>query len=156
SPYYQLVINEVNVPKNLVEPGHDPKSQLVLFVNHCYMQALLDPDIKLTPEGERNARFKQVADFARQRLGYYELPHIMNKNNDVLVVGAGAGGDVRAALTHGARYIDAVEIDPETIKVGNKYNEAYSSPIVHIHCDDARSFINKTTRKYDLVYVACL
>jgi spermidine synthase len=37
---------------------------------------------------------------------------------NVLVLGAGSGTDVAAALAHGAQHVDAVEIDPAIIRVG--------------------------------------
>jgi len=156
TPYYRLIIDEIKIPQNLISNGHPTSTQLFLFENHGFMQALLDPDVELTPEGEKNPRFKQVVDFSHLRRSYYELPHQLKHNDDVLILGCGAGSDVREALKHGAKWIDGVEIDPETLKLGHKYNEAYNSPIVHLHCDDARSFINKTTKKYDLIFVALL
>ncbi len=48
----------------------------------------------------------------------YVLPHLLNRDAggkrfaDVLIVGAGSGNDVQAALAFGATHVDAVEIDP--------------------------------------------
>ena len=54
----------------------------------------------------------------------YSLPHLLNRDaggkpfNDVLIVGAGSGNDVAAALWHGAGAVDAVEIDPSIQRIG--------------------------------------
>ena len=51
----------------------------------------------------------------------YELPYRLVPNpGRVLVVGAGTGNDVAAALRHGATHVDAVEIDPLITRAGPK------------------------------------
>ena len=48
----------------------------------------------------------------------YALPHLLNRDaggkpfDDVLIIGAGSGNDVQAALGHGVKHVDAVEIEP--------------------------------------------
>jgi SAM-dependent methyltransferase len=92
----------------------------------------------------------------------YALPHLLNRDSgggafaDVLVIGAGSGNDVAAALRQGVRHVDAVEIDPAIKDLGSLYhpNQPYSDPRVSIHIDDGRSFVRRTERKYDLVVYA--
>src|SRR5208282_3726650 len=51
----------------------------------------------------------------------YDVPFRFVEHRDrVLVVGAGAGNDVAAALRNGAGEIDAVEIDPVIYGLGKK------------------------------------
>jgi len=70
----------------------------------------------------------------------------------VLVLGAGTGNDVAAALRAGAQHVDAVEIDPEILRLGRLHPERpYSSPRVTVHIDDARSFLARTTARYDRI-----
>ena len=48
----------------------------------------------------------------------YMLPHLLNRDaggrpfEEVMIIGAGSGNDVAAALRQGAKHVDAVEIDP--------------------------------------------
>lgn len=92
----------------------------------------------------------------------YALVHLLNRDagrkpfEDVLVIGAGSGNDVEAALAYGAKHVDAVEIDPAIYETGraNHPELPYSDPRVTIHIDDGRSFLRKTTRHYDLVVYA--
>jgi spermidine synthase len=92
----------------------------------------------------------------------YVLPHLLNRDaggrpfEDVLIIGAGSGNDVQGALLHGAKRIDAVEIDPVLNEIGraNHPDRPYSDERVTIHLDDGRSFVRKTDRKYDLVVYA--
>src|SRR5437763_15517162 len=95
----------------------------------------------------------------------YAMPHLLNANagnspfDDVLVIGAGSGNDVAAALLNGAKHIDAVEIDPMIYQIGkwDHKDEPYNKdkwPQVSVHLDDGRSFVRKTDQKYDLAVYA--
>ena len=92
----------------------------------------------------------------------YFLPHLLNRDagnkpfDDVLIIGAGSGNDVAAALAQRAGHVDAVEIDPVINELGRLHhpNQPYSDPRVTIHLDDGRSFVRKTTRHYDLISYA--
>jgi SAM-dependent methyltransferase len=74
------------------------------------------------------------------------------------VLGAGSGTDVAAALLHGARHVDAVEIDPTIQRLGRQYhpNHPYSDSRVTLVNDDARHFLATTNKKYDLVVFALI
>jgi hypothetical protein len=90
-----------------------------------------------------------------ETVAHYELPFSVPDfpYNDVLVIGAGTGNDVAAALRHGVRRVDAVEIDPGILRLGQIAHpeQPYSDPRVHVFIDDARSFLNKTKSRYDLI-----
>lgn len=87
-----------------------------------------------------------------QYRAYRQLPPAQ----DVLVIGAGAGNDVAAALLSGASRVDAVEIDPVIADLGRQYHPArpYQDARVHLIVDDGRAFMSYTTRKYDLIVFA--
>ncbi|MGA3081891.1 MAG: hypothetical protein ABSD44_10975 [Terracidiphilus sp.] len=142
SPYYRITLTEVATPAGWPRPA-------VYFVdvNHDYHQKMLD----LSPEFI--ARFPD-AEPNRSGLATYELPYRLVPNpGQVLVVGAGTGNDVAAALRHGATHVDAVEIDPFILGLGQKYHpeRPYDSPKVSVFVDDARAFLKKTHQKYDLI-----
>src|SRR5438132_1591802 len=102
----------------------------------------------------------------------YSLVHLLNRDSggtpfeDVMIIGAGSGNDVSAALRYGAKRIDAVEIDPTINWIGRMYHpdKPYDDPRVHtiadnpaewgIHLDDGRSFTRKTPHQYDLAIYA--
>ena len=92
----------------------------------------------------------------------YSLPHLLNRDTgggpfeDVLIVGAGSGNDVAAALWHGAGAVDAVEIDPSIQRIGriDHPNRPYADRRVSAHLDDGRSFVKSTGRMYDLATYA--
>jgi SAM-dependent methyltransferase len=76
----------------------------------------------------------------------------------VLILGAGSGTDVAAALRHGVRHVDAVEIDPAIIRLGREHHpdQPYSDPRVTVINDDARHYLRTTTKQYDLVVFALI
>ncbi|HXZ18500.1 MAG TPA: hypothetical protein VEG63_01045 [Candidatus Acidoferrales bacterium] len=89
----------------------------------------------------------------------YNLPyHFYPNPPTVLVLGAGTGNDVAAALRNGAGEVDAVEIDPLILKLGRElhFEHPYSSPRVHAIVDDARSYLQTSQEQYDFILFSLL
>jgi spermidine synthase len=92
----------------------------------------------------------------------YVLPHLLNRDSegtpfrDVLVIGAGSGNDVVAALMFGAERVDAVEIDRTLADLGREFHPArpYADRRVVMHFDDGRDYVHNTDREFDLVNYA--
>ncbi len=92
----------------------------------------------------------------------YLLPHLLNREaggkpfEDVMIIGAGSGNDVAAALANGVRHVDAVEIDPVINELGRAHHpdRPFNDPRVLIHLDDGRGFIRKTRSRFDLISYA--
>jgi SAM-dependent methyltransferase len=94
-------------------------------------------------------------------IDYYNVPYrVFGKRfQKVLVLGAGAGNDVAAALRNDATHVDAVEIDPAIIDIGLKYHpeKPYDSALVKTYTADARAFLrNDSHSGYDLVVLGML
>ncbi|HEV2387825.1 MAG TPA: hypothetical protein VGS20_11285 [Candidatus Acidoferrales bacterium] len=148
SPYYHIQLQPVKPP-----PGWPRAAAYYLQVNHDYHQKIVDLSrafVTRFPDAEPN----------RSALSTYELPYQLLRNpQNVLIVGAGTGNDVAAALRHRVKHVDAVEIDPVILRIGRKYHpeHPYASPAVTAHVNDARAFF-KTAKKgsYDLVEFAYL
>jgi len=91
---------------------------------------------------------------------FYQWPYMAfgDTFEDALILGAGTGTDVAAALKHGLRSVDAVEIDPAILRLGAQGHpdRPYSDPRVRRVADDARHFLRTTTKKYDLVVFALI
>ncbi|MCX7017027.1 MAG: hypothetical protein NTW86_31450 [Candidatus Sumerlaeota bacterium] len=104
---------------------------------------------------------QQMVDIGAKGLAY-ALPYSLSRDagrppiRDALMIGAGAGNDVAAALQAGVERVDAVEIDPVIYELGERFhpNRPYQDPRVRIHLDDGRSFLKKSGQKYDLVVYA--
>ena len=91
---------------------------------------------------------------------FYQWPYTVfgDSLDEVLILGAGSGTDVAAALRHGAKHVTAVDIDPVILRLGAERHpdRPYSDPRVTVVCDDARHFLRTTTKKYDLVVFALI
>jgi spermidine synthase len=89
----------------------------------------------------------------------YDTPfRLTGERARVLIVGAGAGNDVDAALRNGASQVDAVEIDPVIYALGKRLHpdHPYDSPRAHIFINDARAFFRQAKDKYDVVVFGLL
>ncbi len=87
--------------------------------------------------------------------GFYDLPFALNpQRRTALVVGAGTGNDVQAALRPRYASVTSVDIDGRIIELGREHHpeKPYSDPRVRTVVDDARSFFQKSERRaYDVV-----
>jgi SAM-dependent methyltransferase len=129
--------------------------------------SLWSPYYKITVGENDEGTFVEVNNIFHQSMApidrkeyFYQWPYMAfgDTFENVLVLGAGSGSDVAAALRHGARHVDAVEIDPVIIRLGREYHpdKPYSDPRVTVVNDDARHFLRTTQKKYDLVVFALI
>ncbi len=154
SPYYHILVRDavtnapvtVGPPPNLTTMRDPPIYNVSVNQDFYHLDA--------SQERSRYSPGSVGEKFAVRTGRQYGLPYAMGgARSRVLVVGAGGGADVQAALAAGARHVDAVEIDPILVAISRRYNAAapYADPRVHLHVDDARSFFSKTAPGYDLV-----
>ena len=109
---------------------------------------------------EVNNIFHQSMAPVAQKEYFYQWPYAVfgNTFKNVLILGAGSGTDVAAALMHGAEHVDAVDIDPVILRLGRELHpdRPFADPRVTVINDDARHFLRTTTKKYDLVVFALI
>ncbi len=89
----------------------------------------------------------------------YNIPfRFVDEKPGVLIVGSGTGDDVAAATRHNSSSVDAVEIDPAILALGEREHpeHPYDSALVSIHQTDARAFLKRSSRRYDLVLFGLL
>lgn len=154
SPYQRLSVIPTYKPSAL-EP--EVETGFIVQTNHAdYMRVG-----NYAPEFvERYPEF--FADPELRPYDNYSLPYRFHPNpRDVLIVGAGAGNDVAGALRNGVEHVDAVEIDPEIVRLGRERHPerpytADHGDRVTVHVDDARSFFRTTDRRYDLIIFGTL
>jgi hypothetical protein len=89
------------------------------------------------------------------------LPFHLLDRPTVLVLGAGGGTDVLQALYHRASRIDAVELNPQMVDLvrgefGQFTGHIYERPEVTLHLAEARSFVEASARRWDLIQLALL
>jgi SAM-dependent methyltransferase len=135
SPYYKITVRGDGSSSE--EPR--PSASMVLEVNNIFHQSM-------APVGTKEY--------------FYEWPYTVfgDTFGEVLILGAGTGTDVAAALAHGSRSVDAVEIDPVILRLGAEHHpdRPYQDPRVRRVVDDARHFLRTTDRRYDLVVFALI
>jgi len=100
----------------------------------------------------------KIADSYRSESSYDAPFRFAHGSDRVLIVGAGAGNDAAAALRNGAKQVDAVEIDPVILSVGERLHpdQPYSSQRVHKILNDARAFLRQSKEKYDVIVFGLL
>lgn len=84
----------------------------------------------------------------------YELPfRLRPAGRSALVVGAGTGNDVAAALRAGYASVTAVEIDGTIIELGRHLHpeDPYGDRRVRVVTDDARAFFQRSGDRFDVV-----
>ena len=150
SPYQNFTIREslgsptVSEPPERLREMQDPPFYMV-SVNQNFYQShgSVDP-----------SRYSRPIEFLETQGDLGQIPYTVHGNpRNVLVVGAGGGPDVEGALLSGATHVDAVDIDPATIRISRRFNSSgvYDDERVTTHIDDARAFFRRATPGYDLV-----
>jgi spermidine synthase len=144
SPYQQLEIQQESFPTG-------EWRDTVMTVNHTGYQRTVDlaAQFLLKHPGLMQEKAEENP---------YNLPfRFATAKPRVLIVGAGAGNDVAAAVRNGSRAIDAVEIDPVILALGKLHPEhPYDSPLVITHVTDARAFLKRAQGPYDVVIFGLL
>lgn len=159
SPYHYITISKQEsprVPESAPPPDlatmRDPPVYSV-SVHHFYYHynLALDP-ARYTPGTPRAAEVAAISQ-------YFRFPYALAAGRDrALILGGGGGGDVLGALASGVRHVDVVEIDPMIVQVSKRFNaeNPYANPRVAVHIDDARSYLAKAEKGYDVVVFGLL
>jgi spermidine synthase len=90
---------------------------------------------------------------------FVHLPMLLHhRPESVLIAGGGAGGMIGEVLKHPVGRIDYVELDPLLIQLILSHGSAatrreLTDPRVEIHHSDARLFLTRTDRRYDVVFI---
>jgi len=144
SPYYRIDIMPI---ENVSHSGEKVRIGYRLDVNYDFHQYALN----LSPDFTN--KYHDLFPMAIASERFYNLPYSFAQPKEVLVVGAGMGNDVAAALRHGAEKVDAVEIDPLIVALGKRLHpeKPYQSSKVNIIVDDARSFFKGSDKHYDMI-----
>jgi spermidine synthase len=145
SPYQKLVITPKTDNHRLIAYS--------LTTNDSWYQQVInlsDGFIKANPDLLRGVPIEYNA---------YNVPYLFRSNpSKVLVLGAGMGNDVAAALRNGSKEVVAVEIDPLIFRLGRQlhFERPYDSPRVRRVLQDARSYIENSREQFDLIVFSLL
>ena len=124
----------------------EPPEQLALFTDGDRMTAITRFDGNL----ERLAYLDWMS---------WAAPYAVLDRPRVLVLGAGGGAEVLAALYHRAASVDAVELNAQVIGLLEKPFGAFTGHLygraeVAAHAADERAFVRGSARGYDLIQLA--
>jgi len=77
----------------------------------------------------------------------------------VCVLGAGGGASVLLALRHGARHVDAVELDANVVRLLSETlrdfsGALYDRPDVHVHVAEGRAFLESAPAQWDVIDIS--
>jgi len=148
SPYYRIAVDPITEVEDRDTHRREPLGRTagyVLTVNNDFHQMMLDLSSR-APELPFFADWRRFYDAPYREAG--PLPP-----GPILVVGAGSGNDVSAALRNTDRRVTAVEIDPGIAGLGRRLHpeHPYDSSRVTLVVDDARSYFERTDERYALV-----
>ena len=83
------------------------------------------------------------------------FPYYFGRRERALIIGPGGGADVLYALMTDWKHIEAVEINPEIVKLvrerGDYNGHIYDLADVEIHVGDGRNYLERSERRYDLI-----
>ncbi len=172
SPYYKIrtseetaVVDVRNPKSNELVATKEVLTRINIFVNHTYHQAIINMGVY--NDKERMEDFLNRLDIARgpnidPYIGFFRrynnpfqryFQEFRKTPDNVLIIAAGCGNEAAAAIRHGVKEIDAVEIEPGIIEIGRKMHpeKPYHNPTVRVINTDARAFLQRTDKKYDLI-----
>ncbi len=148
SPYYRI-----DVIRYRQNGGPFKGSQLGynIYINYDSFQSILD----CSPAALQKFPKSIQQTFFDERGGPFRL---LDKPGNVLILGGGTGSDIAAALRANQSHVDAVEIDPCIVKLGQEMHpeKPYAAPNVTAYVTDARNFLKHCKKKYDLIIFAAL
>jgi SAM-dependent methyltransferase len=89
------------------------------------------------------------------------LPYHLNKPEQLLILGVGAGNDLLQAEWFGVPSIDAVELNGQLIDYIRTKHDAFSGGILtnerlRLHIGEARGFVSGTRQRFELIQIALM
>jgi spermidine synthase len=147
SPYQKLIVRPVR-------QGNEVVSYQLVTNGNWYQQI-----VNLSPSFVSSHPDPELPREQAVNWNPYNLPyHFYPKPPSVLILGAGTGNDVAGALRNGAGHVSAVEIDPLILHLGKTlhFEKPYDSPRVSVVVNDARSYVETTNDRFDLVVFSLL
>jgi SAM-dependent methyltransferase len=134
SPYYKVTTERIDL-------GDGIRGYQVSVNEDSHQQAF-----------DLSGRMGSTGELATRR-HIYDEPYRYGPNHRVLILGAGTGNDVAAALRAGAEHVDAVEIDPVILQLGRRLHpeRPYDDRRVTVWNREARTFLRDTKLPYDKI-----
>ena len=172
---YKALNKALNVPKaNIITEYSSPLAQVTVVESPLVpfrhapglsLNAQLGPEEQLgifidadsfTPITKFNGDLESINYLDKQP---HALPFYLLEKPKILVLGMGGGSDVLRSFYFGAPVIDAVELNPQIVKIVTKdqknyTNNFFSQSNIRIHTKEARSFIRGQKETWDIIQLS--
>ena len=125
---------------------YDPTSDLLVYTDGEVPTNMIHFDGNLAKVAQSLARF----------IGMY--PFRAFRPEKVMLIGPGGGLDVLMSLAVGAKEIDGAELNPSIPQIVRRFGDfcgpVYDFKNVNIQVDEGRSYLSRSRKQYDLIYMA--
>lgn len=137
-------------------PGGRPKTLFTKTTDHHQIIVTDDGEVRHLKFGDSWQSGMYVADPLKsdfQYTEYFHLAWVFKRDiRTVLFLGLGGGSSPKKFhADYPAVSIDIVEIDPVVVGVAEQYFHFRSGPRLRVIVDDARAYLTKTDKRYDLI-----
>lgn len=159
-------VKERIITKDLEQSYWDPISKIDIFDDKSVKHIAYDGGSQSSFLYEFDGDYEKLRNSLPQGTGRnftgqsVYLSHLLKEGTDqeVLIIGAAGGQETKAALTFGAKHVDAVELVGFVVHaVKDIYRDfsggVYTHPNVTTHVDEGRSFLRASRKKYDIIQI---
>jgi spermidine synthase len=143
------------LPPYRMYPGQ-PKTLFTKTSDHHQISVTDDGEVRHLKFGDSLQSGMYVVDPVRSDFRYTEYFHLAwvfkRDIRSVLFLGLGGGSTPKKfCADYPAIAMDIVEIDPAVVEVAERYFHFERGPRLNVIVDDARAFLEKTDKTYDLI-----
>ncbi|HEY8824663.1 MAG TPA: hypothetical protein VIP07_07230 [Candidatus Limnocylindria bacterium] len=136
--------------------GQPTGYQYLHFVDPAYSGPLPDAHLMSLDLSAATPILDGRGDMSVLRQTIIAAPYELVTDPSVLVIGPGGGVDIQNALVHDARSVDAVEVNRAVVglmrgEFADYSGNLYTAPRVRVVEDEARSYIRRSSDRYDLI-----
>jgi hypothetical protein len=126
------------------------------LIDPAYAAPRPDADFMLLDQSAATQILDGSGDMSVLRSSIIAAPYELLTRPHVLIIGPGGGIDIQNALLHGASQVDAVEVNRGVSALmrgplADYSGHIYTAPGVNVVEDEARSYIRRSSDRYDLV-----
>ena len=132
---------------NVLYQGDSPYNHVVVHDSEVGRKLILN-----RPGWVQSFQFRDEHVAEQTYYSMFNAGPLLGRGRRVLVLGMGAGTSVVQLLDSFPDVsIDAVEIDPEVVRVAREYFDLPDDPRLKVHVADGRRLIRESNEEYDLI-----
>ncbi|HEV8470711.1 MAG TPA: hypothetical protein VGR46_13990 [Candidatus Limnocylindria bacterium] len=142
---------------DVVQYPEEPSGERYRYlVNPAYAKPRPDAHFMSLDLGAATPILDGSGDMSVLRETIIAAPYELVTEPAVLVIGPGGGIDIQNALVHGARAVEAIEVNRAVVglmrgEFASYSGHLYAAPRVRVVEDEARSYVRRSNERYDLI-----